>query len=119
MPIDRVNVVIHPQSIVHSLVDFVVGAMLAQLCWPDMCLPIQYAMTYPDRFPGTLASLDLVKAQKLEFFEPDFRRFPCLTIARDAARRGGAWTAVMNAANEVAVHAFERPDTVDGYSKNN
>jgi 1-deoxy-D-xylulose-5-phosphate reductoisomerase len=106
VPIDQVNVVIHPQSIVHSLVDFVDGAMLAQLSWPDMCLPIQYAMTYPDRQPGTLASLDLVKAQKLEFFEPDFRRFPCLTIAREAARRGGAWPAVMNAANEVAVHAF-------------
>ena len=106
IPIDRVNVVIHPQSIVHSLVDFVDGAMLAQLSWPDMCLPIQYALTYPERAPGTLASLDLVKAQKLEFFEPDFRRFPCLMIAREAARRGGAWPAVMSAANEIAVQAF-------------
>ena len=106
LPIDQVNVVIHPQSIVHSLVDFVDGAMLAQLSWPDMCLPIQYAMTYPERHPGTLTPLDLVKAQKLEFYEPDFRRFPCLQIAREAARRGGAWPAVMSAANEVAVHAF-------------
>jgi len=106
MPIDKVNVVIHPQSIVHSLVDFLDGAMLAQLSWPDMCLPIQYAMTYPERYQGTLPSLDLVKAQKLEFFEPDFRRFPCLSIARDAARRGGAYPAVMSAANEVAVQAF-------------
>ncbi len=106
LPIDRVDVVIHPQSIVHSLVEFKDGAMLAQLSWPDMCLPIQYAMTYPDRLPGRLPGLDLAKAKNLEFFEPNFRRFPCLTLAREAARKGGTWPAVLNAADEIAVHAF-------------
>ncbi|MFA5975612.1 MAG: 1-deoxy-D-xylulose-5-phosphate reductoisomerase [Elusimicrobiota bacterium] len=106
LPIDQVNVVIHPQSIVHSLVEFVDGAMLAQLSWPDMCLPIQYAMTYPERLPGRLKPLDLVKVRNLEFLQPDFHRFPCLTIARDAARQGGTWPTVLNAADEVAVYAF-------------
>lgn len=106
LPIERCEVVIHPQSIVHSLVEFIDGAMLAQLSWPDMCLPIQYAMTYPDRTPGRLASLDLAKARKLEFYEPDFTRFPCLGLAREAARKGNTWPAVLNASDEVAVHAF-------------
>ncbi len=106
LPIERVQILIHPQSIVHSLVDYVDGAMLAQLSWPDMCLPIQYALTYPERFPGRLPSLDLAKAKNLEFYAPDFRRFPCLTLAREAARKGGTWPAVLNAADEVAVHAF-------------
>ncbi len=106
LPIERVQIIIHPQSIVHSLVDFVDGAMLAQLSWPDMCLPIQYALTYPARLPGRLPSLDLAKAKNLEFYEPDFRRFPCLTLAREAARRGGTWPAALNAADEVAVYAF-------------
>jgi 1-deoxy-D-xylulose-5-phosphate reductoisomerase len=106
IPVDQVDVVIHPQSIVHSLVDFVDGAMIAQLSWPDMCLPIQYAMTYPERIAGSLPGLDLAKARTLEFFEPDFRRFPCLALAREAARRGGDWPAVLNAADEVAVNGF-------------
>jgi 1-deoxy-D-xylulose-5-phosphate reductoisomerase len=106
LPIDRVEMIIHPQSIVHSLVDFVDGAMLAQLSWPDMCLPIQYALTYPARVPGRLPSLDLAKAKTLEFYTPDFRRFPCLTLAREAARKGGSWPTVLNAADETAVHAF-------------
>ncbi len=106
LPIDRVQIVIHPQSIVHSLVDYADGAMLAQLSWPDMCLPIQYALTYPLRLPGTLKSLDLPKVKNLEFFEPDFKRFPCLTLAREAARKGGSWPTVLNAADEVAVYAF-------------
>lgn len=106
LPIDLVDVLIHPQSIVHSLVEFVDGAMLAQLSWPDMSLPIQYAMTYPERMPGRLAPLDLAKARHLEFLKPDFRRFPCLSLAREAARRGGTWPAVLNAADEVAVYAF-------------
>lgn len=106
LPIDRVQIVIHPQSIVHSLVAYVDGAMIAQLSWPDMCLPIQYALTYPARLPGPLKTLDLPFARTLEFFEPDFRRFPCLTLARDAARRGGSCPTVLNAADEVAVHAF-------------
>jgi 1-deoxy-D-xylulose-5-phosphate reductoisomerase len=106
LPIEQVDIVIHPQSIVHSLVDFVDGAMLAQLSWPDMCLPIQYALTYPVRYPGRLPTLDLVKAKSLEFYTPDFRRFPCLTLAREAAKKGGSWPTVLNAADEVAVHAF-------------
>jgi len=106
LPIERVQIIIHPQSIVHSLVDFVDGAMLAQLSWPDMCLPIQYALTYPARLPGRLAPLDLARAKNLEFIEPDFTRFPCLTLAREAAHKGKTWPTVLNAANEVAVHAF-------------
>ena len=106
LPIDQVEIIIHPQSIVHSFVDFVDGAMLAQLSWPDMCLPIQYALTYPARLPGRLPPLDLAKAKRLEFYAPDFRRFPCLTLAREAARRGGSWPTVLNAADETAVYAF-------------
>jgi 1-deoxy-D-xylulose-5-phosphate reductoisomerase len=106
LPIEKVDIVIHPQSIVHSLVDYSDGAMLAQLSWPDMCLPIQYALTYPARMPGTLKPLDLAKAKNLEFYEPDFSRFPCLTLAREAARQGGSAPTVLNAADEIAVHAF-------------
>jgi 1-deoxy-D-xylulose-5-phosphate reductoisomerase len=106
LPLEQVDIVIHPQSIVHSLVEFVDGATLAQLSWPDMCLPIQYALTYPRRMPGRLASLDLVKAARLDFFAPDFRRFPCLGLAREAGRKRGTWPTVLNAANEVAVQGF-------------
>lgn len=106
LPIDQVDVVIHPQSIVHSLVEYQDGAMLAQLSTPDMCLPIQYALTYPERISGRLMPLDLAKARSLEFFEPDFRRFPCLNLSREAARKGQTYPAVMNAADETAVHAF-------------
>jgi 1-deoxy-D-xylulose-5-phosphate reductoisomerase len=106
IPLERVDVVIHPQSIVHSLVEYVDSAMLAQLSWPDMCLPIQYALTYPVRMPGRLESLDLVKAQKLEFLKPDFHRFPCLALAREAGSKGGTWPTVLNASNETAVQAF-------------
>ena len=106
IPLDRVDVVIHPQSIVHSLVEFVDGATLAQLSWPDMCLPIQYALTWPERQPGRLEPLDLVKAKRLDFLKPDFRRFPCLSLAREAGKKGGTWPTVLNAANETAVHAF-------------
>ncbi len=106
LPIDRVDVLIHPKSIVHSLVEFTDGAMLAQLSTPDMCLPIQYAMTYPDRLAGRLKPLDLVKERSLEFYQPDFRRFPCLALARAAARKGNTWPTVLNAADEVAVYAF-------------
>jgi len=106
LPLDRIQVVIHPQSIVHSLVEFVDGAMLAQLSWPDMCLPIQYALTYPHRMPGLLKPLNLIEARRLEFYEPDFRRFPCLALAQEAGRKGGTWPAVLNGSDEVAVHAF-------------
>lgn len=106
LPIDKVDIVIHPQSIVHSLVEFVDHAMIAQLSLPDMCLPIQYAISYPSRVQGPLAPLDLAKAKTLEFIEPDFSRFPCLTLSREAARKGGSFPTVMNAADEVAVYAF-------------
>jgi 1-deoxy-D-xylulose-5-phosphate reductoisomerase len=106
VPLDQVEVVIHPQSIVHSLVEFADSAMIAQLSWPDMCLPIQYALTYPARVPGRLAPLDLVKVKQLDFLKPDFHRFPCLSLAREAGRKGGTWPTVLNAANETFVQAF-------------
>ena len=102
----RVGVVVHPQSIVHSLVEFVDGSMLAQLSTPDMCLPIQYALTYPDRAPSERVQTDLAKLGSLTFEEPDPERFPALELARRAGEVGGTLPAVLNAANEVAVEAF-------------
>lgn len=106
VPLEKIQIVIHPQSIVHSLVEFEDGSMLAQLSHPDMRLPIQYALTYPERRPGPVRPLELEEIRKLEFFPPDFRRFPSLSLALEAGRRGGAWPAVFNGANEVAVKAF-------------
>jgi 1-deoxy-D-xylulose-5-phosphate reductoisomerase len=103
---DRVDVVIHPQSIVHSMVEFVDGSVLAQLSHSDMCFPIQYAVTWPDRVPNTLPPLDFGKLQKLEFAAPRLDAFPALNLARRAGEKGGTVPAVMNAANEVAVSAF-------------
>ena len=102
----RVSVVVHPQSVVHSLVEFVDGSMLAQLSTPDMCLPIQYALTYPDRAPSQRVQTSLAKLGSLTFEEPDPERFPALTLARQAGETGGTAPAVFNAANEVAVAAF-------------
>lgn len=104
--LDQVRVVIHPQSIIHSAVEFLDGSVLAQMSVPDMVLPIQYAMGYPERGPRLIEPLDLVKAGSLTFLKPDFRRFPCLELAAEAARRGGGWPAVLNAADEVAVELF-------------
>ncbi len=107
IPVDRISVLVHPESIVHSLVEFTDGAQIAQLGVPDMRLPIQYSMTWPERVGNsTLPRLDLSKTGALHFSEPDPERFPCLRIARQAAAAGGVATAVMNAANEVAVAAF-------------
>ncbi|HAM35934.1 MAG TPA: 1-deoxy-D-xylulose-5-phosphate reductoisomerase [Elusimicrobia bacterium] len=103
---DQVEIVIHPQSIVHSCVEFSDGSVLAQMSPPDMRLPIQYALTYPERAVRVVERLDLAKAGELTFREPDFRRFPCLALARQAARDGGGMPAVLNAADEVAVEAF-------------
>ncbi len=103
---DRVDVVIHPQSIVHSMVEFVDGSILAQLSHSDMCFPIQYAVTWPDRVANTLPPLDFGKLSKLEFVTPRFDDFPALNLARRAGETGGTLPAVMNAANEVAVSAF-------------
>ena len=104
--IGRVSVVVHPQSVVHSMVEFVDGSMLAQLSTPDMCLPIQYALTYPERMPSERVQTNLAKIGSLTFEEPDPERFPALNLARRAAEAGGTLPAVLNAANEVAVEAF-------------
>jgi 1-deoxy-D-xylulose-5-phosphate reductoisomerase len=102
----RVEVVIHPQSIVHSMVEFADGSTLAQLSYSNMCFPIQYAVTWPDRVPNTLPPLDFSKLSKLEFFTPRYEDFPALNLARRAGDAGGTLPAVMNAANEIAVAAF-------------
>jgi 1-deoxy-D-xylulose-5-phosphate reductoisomerase len=103
---DRIDVVVHPQSIVHSLVEFVDHSVLAQLSHSDMCFPIQYAITYPRRKPNQLPTLDLAKLGQLLFEPPDPVRFPALRLAREAGTRGGTLPAVFNAANEIAVEAF-------------
>jgi 1-deoxy-D-xylulose-5-phosphate reductoisomerase len=103
---DRVRVIVHPQSVVHSMVEFVDGSILAQLSTPDMCLPIQYALTYPGRAPNRRVETNLAKLGTLTFEEPDPDRFPALTLARRAGEVGGSLPAVLNAANEVAVEAF-------------
>ena len=106
VPMKRVEVVIHPQSIVHSMVEFADGSTLAQLSYSNMCFPIQYAVTWPDRVPNTLPPLDFSKLSRLEFFPPRYDDFPALNLARRAGETGGTLPAVMNAANEVAVAGF-------------
>ena len=103
---ERVEVVIHPQSIVHSMVEFTDGSTLAQLSYSNMCFPIQYAMTWPDRVPNSLPPLDFSTLSKLEFSTPRYDDFPALNLARRAGKSGGTLPAVMNAANEIAVAAF-------------
>ncbi len=103
---EHVEVVIHPQSIVHSMVEFTDGSVLAQLSHSDMCFPIQYAVTWPNRVPNTLPPLDFGKLSKLEFAAPRYDDFPALNLARRAGEAGGTLPAVLNAANEVAVSAF-------------
>ena len=105
-PIASIGVVLHPESLVHSLVEFVDGTLLAQLSVPDMRFAIQYALTWPERVDGGLPSLDLCRAGALHFGTPDERRFPCLALARRAGLAGGTMPAVLNAANEVAVRKF-------------
>ena len=106
IPPEQVDVVIHPQSVVHSMVEFKDGSILAQLSPPDMKLPIQYALSYPERWECPAAKLDLEKALSLDFFPPDEDRFPALTLGHEVARRGGTAGAVLNAANEAAVARF-------------
>ena len=103
---EKIKIVIHPQSIVHSLVEFADKSVIAQLGMPDMKIPIQYALTYPKRFQNMQNSLDLAKIKSLEFKEPDFEMFPCLKYAYESGDIGGTLPAVMNAANEAAVYAF-------------
>mgnify|MGYP001476540453 FL=1 len=102
----RVKVVVHPQSVIHSMVEFVDGSILAQLSTPDMCLPIQYALTYPARARSDRVQTSLAEIGRLDFEEPDVERFPALGLARRAGDVGGTLPAVLNAANEVAVEAF-------------
>ncbi|MEY3277469.1 MAG: hypothetical protein RL153_2737 [Verrucomicrobiota bacterium] len=103
---DRVQVVVHPQSVVHSMVEFIDGSILAQLSTPDMCLPIQYALTHPERRSSQRVATDFARIGTLTFEEPDAARFPALGLARRAGLVGGTLPAVLNAANEVAVERF-------------
>ena len=106
VPVKDIEVVVHPESIVHSLVTFTDGSTMAQLCPPDMRVPIQYALTWPERLPAERARLDLAALGKLTFREPDLVRFPCLSLVRQACETGGCATAVLAAADEWAVDAF-------------
>lgn len=106
VPIDKVEIVIHPQSIVHSMVEYIDGSIIAQLATPDMRLPIQYALTYPERLKSNIKFLNLVEVGRLEFYKPDFNKFPCLKLAYLAAEKGGSLPTVMNASNEIAVKSF-------------
>ncbi|HET7297765.1 MAG TPA: 1-deoxy-D-xylulose-5-phosphate reductoisomerase [Burkholderiales bacterium] len=106
LPPERIEVLIHPQSIVHSLVEYADGSVIAQLSTPDMRVPIAHALAYPERVESGAQSLDLVSIRSLSFEKPDAARFPCLALAYSALRAGGAAPAVLNAANEIAVEAF-------------
>ncbi len=106
VPLDHVQIVVHPQSIIHSMVELHDGSVLAQLGIPDMRIPIAYALAYPERLPNRLPALDLFAVQALEFYPPDLERFPCIRLAYAAAKTGGTMPAVLNAANEIAVQAF-------------
>ena len=112
---DDIQVVIHPQSVIHSMVELVDGTVIAQLGVPDMGLPIQLALTWPERKPSMFQHLDFWKLRDLSFEEPDLVNFPCLRLAMDCARRGGTAPCVMSAANEVAVHKFLRHEL--GYNR--
>ncbi len=103
---DKIDIVIHPQSIIHSMVEYMDGSMLAQLGNPDMRTPIAHALAWPERIDSGVASLDIVATARLDFEAPDFGRFPCLRLAVEAAKAGQTAPAILNAANEVAVEAF-------------
>jgi 1-deoxy-D-xylulose-5-phosphate reductoisomerase len=103
---DQIDVIIHPQSVIHSFVEFIDGAVLAQLAPPDMRMPIQYALTYPERVASQQVQLDWSKLRRLDFERASLRRFPCLRLAREALKKGGALPCALNAADEVAVAAF-------------
>lgn len=101
-----IEILIHPEGIIHSMVEFVDGSVLAQLAQPDMKLPIQYALTFPERQPSLVKPLDLLTLRRLHFLPPDMKKFPCLGLAYQAAHDGGSYPCVLNAANEVAVELF-------------
>ncbi|MFZ6861036.1 1-deoxy-D-xylulose-5-phosphate reductoisomerase [Undibacterium sp. Ji67W] len=106
VPADRIDVVIHPQSVIHSMVSYNDGSVLAQLGNPDMRTPIAYGLAYPERIDSGVDALDLIKVGKLSFEAPDFNRFPCLALAYQALRTGGSAPTILNASNEIAVQAF-------------
>jgi len=103
---DQIDVVIHPQSTIHSMVEYVDGSVLAQLGPTDMRMPIQYALTYPERVASNSAALDWSKLKRLDFGKVSTRRFPCVRLAREAMKKGGAFPCALNAADEIAVAAF-------------
>ncbi|HKY99921.1 MAG TPA: 1-deoxy-D-xylulose-5-phosphate reductoisomerase [Rhabdochlamydiaceae bacterium] len=105
-PIEKIEVVVHPQSVIHSMVEYIDGSMLAQMSEPNMLIPIQYAMTYPERQAGVLPPFDFTRFAKLEFYTSDPHRFPCLELAFEALRMGGTAPCYLNAANEALVHSF-------------
>ncbi len=106
LPAENIEVVIHPQSIIHSMVEFIDGSVKAQLGVPDMKIPIQYALSYPERYLSSYERVDFCKLGAMDFIEPDTARFPCLRLAIESLREGGTAPAVLNAANEVAVQTF-------------
>jgi len=106
VPVDQIAVHVHPESIIHSMVEYIDGSVIAQMGIPDMRIPIAYALAYPQRLPVNSPPLDLFRLQRLTFFPPDMDRFPCLRLAFDSCKAGGTMPAVLNAANEVAVSAF-------------
>ena len=106
VPLEKIQVLIHPQSVMHSGVEFMDGSVLAQLSWPDMRLPIQYALTWPQRSRSLAAPIDFFKLARLDFARPDFKKFPCLELALLAGKKGGGYPAALNAANEAAVEKF-------------
>lgn len=108
MPYDQISAVIHPESIIHSMVQYADGSLLAQMSYPDMRLPIQFALFYPERLANPLRPLNFPEIAKLTFWQPDEERFPCLKLAKAAGRAGGTAPAVLSAANEVMVAAFLR-----------
>ncbi|MCA9438822.1 MAG: 1-deoxy-D-xylulose-5-phosphate reductoisomerase [Candidatus Omnitrophica bacterium] len=106
LSVEKIEVVIHPQSIIHSMVEFTDGAVIAQMGVPDMKVPIQYALTFPERLPRKDPTLDLAAMGQLTFASPDYEKFPCLKMAFESCRKGGGYPAVLSVANEVAVAAF-------------
>jgi len=106
MGVDKIKVLIHPEAIIHSMVEFIDGVILAQLSITDMRIPIQYALSYPERLSNRFPNIDFYKLQKLNFQKPDFKRFPCLELAYRVANVIGTMPAVLNAANEASVEEF-------------
>jgi 1-deoxy-D-xylulose-5-phosphate reductoisomerase len=110
VPFGKIDIIIHPESIVHSMVEYIDGSVLAQLGTTDMQIPIQYAMTYPSRQKAPVARLDLTMIRQLNFQKPDRAKFPCVDLAYEAGKKGGTYPAVLNAANEIAVSRFLKGD---------